>query len=471
MKIFPLVMAGGHGTRLWPLSRPDFPKPFLSFNSSNSLLQDTLLRISGRYEDPCIICAHAHRFLVAEHLREIEEEADIILEPQPGGTAFAIAVGALRALARDPNALVLVMPSDHKIDDVEALNSAIAKAAKIAVKGNLVVLGANPQSPDTGYGYICAGETEGAGMRVQKFVEKPDTETAAEYFSSGAYFWNSGIFIFSARHILEEIKLYTPDIYKAAQESWAAAVPDLDFIRLPEEGGADFQRTSIDYAVLEKSKNICMVELDAGWSDIGTWKSLWGSMPKDAAGNAVQGRGAPLLSENTLIFADDDVTVAALGVRDMVIIARKDSVLVASFDQMKNMPRLVNALNESDDKISAKPKQVWRPWGKYEILDEGPGYLIKRLTINAGSAISMQYHNHRAEHWVVNKGRIKVDCNDKKIVLGVHQSFYIPKGCVHRITNMEKEQAEVIEVQTGPVLEEGDIVRLDGDYAQKKSRA
>ena len=467
MKIFPILMAGGIGSRLWPLSRAAYPKQFLKLASENSMLQDTAARVSGAgFEPPTIICHQDHRFLVAEHFRQAgQTPRAIILEAEGRGTAFAIAIGALSAQARDAKALILVLSCDHAIKDVKKLQDAVKKASDAAAKGRLAVFGVNPASAHTGYGYIEAGKEDSSGVSaVEKFTEKPDQKTADSYLKSGIHFWNSGIFLFSAAQILKEIEQFAPDVYKAALESWKTAQPDLDFIRLPEAPLKGCPKISIDYAVLEKSKNVSAVKLETGWSDLGSWQSVWDEAPKDAQGNAVRGDAVLLDTKNSLIQAHEKLTVAAIGLDNLAIIADEDAVLVADLSRAQDVAKIVAELDKRGNARHTEHLQVWRPWGNYKILDAGQGYLIKRLTINPGAALSLQYHNHRSEHWVVVKGQIEVTKDETKISLKVNESIYIPIGAHHRIENKGKVPAELIEVQTGEILKEEDIVRLEDRY-------
>ncbi len=451
-------MAGGIGSRLWPFSRKDYPKQFLPLAADNSMLQETITRLEGAgYSAPSIICNQNHRFLVAEHARSANMLIDrIILESQSRGTAFTAAIAALCALEKSPEALALLLPCDHYIERPAMLHEAISQAAPLARSGALVMFGVPPTAPKTGYGYIKTGMDNA----VLEFTEKPDEATAAHYIAQGNYLWNAGIFLFPARRILEDLKALAPQTLIAAEESWAGAKSDLDFFRLPEQPVKDCPDISIDYAVLEKADNACIIPLQTRWSDIGSWQSLWNQMDKDPQGNASHGETVLEDVHNCLFYGAEGMTITALGTKDLAILADEDAILVADLSKTEHVPKIIKKLAETGSTKHRHHRQVWRPWGSYKILGSGERYILKRLSINPGAAISLQYHNHRAEHWVVVKGTVQVRKGESVQTLTADQSIYIPLGVHHRLENHEQESAELIEVQTGNYLDEDDIVRL-----------
>lgn len=467
MKVVPILMAGGIGSRLWPLSRSSYPKQFLSLLSENSMLQDSIQRVTGSfYEKASVICNQEHRFLVAEHFRETGQEPEnIILEAEGRGTAFSVAVAALSV--QDPDAFVLMLPCDHIIADGRALQKAVEGAVVPAQEGKLVVFGVKPETAHTGYGYIHIEDGGDDVPGLKSFTEKPSQETAEGYIKDGNYLWNAGILFFQARYILDEIEEHAPEVFRAAHESWENARLDLDFIRLAEEPAQDCPSISIDYAVLEKTKNIHAVKLDTKWSDVGSWQSVWNELPKDKDGNAIKGDAVLSDTGNSLVCAADRFTVATLGVQNLAIIADDDAILVADLKQSEKVSDIVAALKEKGSVKQTEHVQVYRPWGSYKVLEQGPNYQIKRLTISPGGAVSLQYHNHRAEHWVVVKGEIKVERDGEEKILKVNESVFIPIKAHHRISNDSKESAELIEVQTGDYLAEDDIVRLEDKYKRE----
>lgn len=461
-KIYPMIMAGGIGSRLWPLSRKGFPKQFLPLTSDRSMLQDTVTRLNGAgYEPASVICNEQHRFLVAEHLRKSGAPCDkIILEAEGRGTAFTIAIAALAAQNESLDALILILPCDHYIEDPKGLHDAVKQGEEFASAGNLTVFGIPPTAPKTGYGYI-----EADGNTVKSFKEKPDEKTAKEYLEQGGYFWNAGIFLFPAETVLKRLKEFEPAVLKAAEESWRAVSKDLDFHRLPPEPLKDCPNISIDYAVLEKDDNVRVVPLETGWSDLGSWESVYAHMDKDAQGNAVDGEAILEDTQNSLIKAAQGLSVATIGLKNVAILADEDAVLVADLSKAESVAKIVKKLEEQGSSKHEEHRQVWRPWGSYKILGRGQRHLMKRLSINPGAALSLQYHNHRAEHWVVVRGEIKVQKDEEIRTLKANESIYIPIGAHHRIENESADEtAELIEVQTGDYLEEDDIVRLEDIY-------
>jgi mannose-1-phosphate guanylyltransferase/mannose-6-phosphate isomerase len=454
--IYPFIMAGGSGRRLWPLSKENHPKQFLPLLGEHSLLQDSYRRVEREgYAQPAVIASEEHRFLVAQHLQDIDAQGgDIILEAAPRSTAFTAAIAALAGMEKDPKALILLLPCDTYIEDMSALHTAVYAAQEHARSDKIVTFGVTPSAPKTGYGYI----HHARGGEVLAFTEKPDEDTAKAYIEQGDYLWNAGMFLFSAQHMLREMRMHAPDVLDAAEKSWGGRSPDLDFLRLPVDVVAQCPNISIDYAVLEKTEHAHVVKLDTGWSDIGSWHSLWAQRDKDDDGNAVQGAATLTDVQNTIVHAAKGTHIAALGIENLAIIADEDSVLVADLSKAEHVGEIAKRIERS----TPPPRQVWRPWGNYKIVSQGERYVVKRLTINPGAALSLQYHNHRAEHWVVVKGAIKVQKGEETFELRADQSVYIPIGTHHRIENEGTESAEVIEVQTGDYLAEDDIVRLKG---------
>ncbi len=465
-KIYPFIMAGGIGSRLWPLSRSGYPKQFLKLTSNQSMLQEAIERcMHPQFETPTIICNEQHRFLVAEHARQSGiKTSDIILEAQGQGTAFTIALAALKIMKTDPQGLIFVLPCDQLLKDPKALHSAILTAAPHS-KENLFVFGVPPENPHTGYGYIEQGTEMADGLyKVKSFKEKPDAQTAQTYLETGGYFWNSGIFLFSAALIINELETHAPQILIAAKQSLSGAVNDLDFIRLPLEPLKDCPNISIDYAVLEKSQNVALSKLHTKWSDLGSWASVWDNFDKDADNNVTRGDTLALDTHFSLLHAEGDITLAALGLEDIIIIADEDAVLVAPKSRSEEIGQIVKNLKARGSHKQDEHTKVFRPWGNYKVLKRGPGYLIKSLILNVDGAVSLQYHNHRAEHWVLISGQIKVECDGKETILMPNESAFIPLGAHHRMTNIGDTPAEIIEVQTGDKLIEDDIIRLEDKY-------
>jgi len=466
--IYPVIMAGGTGSRLWPLSRELHPKQFLALvDDQLSMLQATLARLNGiKTAAPSLICNEQHRFLVAEQLRVVGcNDARILLEPVGRNTAPAIALAALQACQENEDSMLLVLAADHVIEDVAAFHAAINAALPLAQDGKLVTFGIVPTHAETGYGYIQRGGVLGEGFAVKCFVEKPDTATAEEYLASGDYYWNSGMFLFKARRYLDELQTYQPEVLQACQDAIAQAQPDLDFIRVDAEAFAKSPNISIDYAVMEKTVDAAVVSLDAGWSDVGSWSALWEALPRNKQGNALQGDILTEQVSNSFIHAESRL-VTAVGVDNLVIVETKDAVLVIDKNQTQRVKDLVTQLKNNNRSEHVTHPEVYRPWGKYEAIDNGKRYQVKRITVKPGAKLSVQMHHHRSEHWVVVSGTAKVTNGDKTFLITENESTYIPIGEIHALENPGKIPLELIEVQSGSYLSEDDIVRIKDDYGR-----
>lgn len=466
--ILPVVMAGGSGTRLWPLSRELYPKQFLHLGGEHTMLQSTLLRLQGLPVQSCLVIGNEqHRFLIAEQLRQINALGqNILLEPVGRNTAPAIALAALHALRQGDDPLLLVLAADHVIEDQAALHEAIGHAARLATQDHLVTFGVVPDRPETGYGYVQQGEPVGHGAcRVAAFVEKPSAERAAAYLAGGQHLWNSGMFMFRASRYVEELEKFRPDILQACRLSLQQADTDLNFIRARREAFEACPSDSIDYAVMEKTDAAVVVPLRAGWSDVGAFAALWDVLPKDAEGNALSGDVMALDCHDSLVMAESAL-VATIGVRDLVVVQTKDAVLVAARDKAQEVKAIVTRLRESGRSEHQVHRQVYRPWGHYDSIDAGPRYQVKRITVQPGAKLSVQLHHHRAEHWVVVSGTARVTLQDQEHLLSENQSIYVPVGAVHALENPGKIPLDLIEVQVGSYLGEDDIVRLDDRYGR-----
>ena len=467
MNICPVIMAGGSGTRLWPLSRAQHPKQFLTLHDEDSMLQATVKRLSGlNVQSSVTICNEEHRFFVAEQLREINKLGSIILEPVGKNTAPAITLAAL-SLRDDP--ILLVLAADHVIQNEVKFTKAVTDAIPLAESGKLVTFGILPKEPHTGYGYIKRGEEQGAGFVVDKFVEKPSVELAQEYVSSGEYYWNSGMFLFKASRYLEELKNFRPDIYQACKASMGETEPDLDFLRINKEKFAACPTESVDYAVMENTADAVVVPMDAGWSDIGSWSSLWDISKKDGNGNTTHGDVMLHNSKNSYVRSDDKL-VAAIGVDDLVIVSTKDALMVAHKDSVQDAKIIAQQLKVKSRSEWEMHREVYRPWGKYDSIDHGERYQVKRITVKSGAKLSVQMHHHRSEHWIVVSGTAKVTNGTETFLLAENESTYIPVGTVHALENPGKVDLELIEVQTGSYLGEDDIVRLEDKYGRLTAR-
>ncbi len=465
--LHPVILSGGSGTRLWPLSRAALPKQLLPLASERSLFQDTVQRLvalSGA-APPLVVCNEDHRFLIAEQLCEIgAEHQGILLEPMGRNTAPAIAVAAQRLAAQDQEACMLVLPADHLIADTEAFAQAVARGVAAARQGRLVTFGILPRQAETGYGYIRQGKDLGGGIReVAAFVEKPDAATARAYADSREYFWNSGMFLFRARDYLDELARLRPDILAACRAALATAQEDLDFVRLGKAAFAACPADSIDYAVMEHTDKAALVPVDMGWNDIGAWSALWEVGAKDAAGNVVRGDVMVEEGRNNYLRAESRL-LAALGVDDLVVVETPDAVLVARRDRAQDVKILVEKLKSGGRDEHVYHTRVHRPWGWYEGIDAGERFQVKRIMVKPGEKLSLQMHHHRAEHWIVVSGTAKVTRNGEEVLLTENQSTYIPLGASHRLENPGRIPLHMIEVQSGAYLGEDDIVRFEDVY-------
>jgi mannose-1-phosphate guanylyltransferase/mannose-6-phosphate isomerase len=468
MKIVPVILCGGSGTRLWPLSRSSLPKQFLPLVSQRTMLQETMLRLEELELAPPVLVTNAeHRFLAAEQMREIGvAPRRHLLEPVGRNTAPAIAAAALSALAEAPEALLLVLPSDHVIADTARFHEAVGRAAQLAARGRLVTFGIVPSFPATGYGYIRHGAADAAVAQaydVAAFVEKPDAARAQVFVESGGYYWNSGMFLFGARGFLEELERFRPDIVASVREALAKGRSDLDFLRLDDEAFARCPSDSVDYAVMERTQRASVVAAEIGWSDVGSWSALWELAPRDTQGNSVRGDVYLDATSGSYVRAEERL-VAAIGVRDLVIVETADAVLVADKARAESVKQLVEHLKARNRPEHASSPRVYRPWGYYESIDSGAAYQVKRLMLNPGARISLQLHRRRAEHWVVVSGEAKVVRDRDVIYLNPNQSTFISKGTKHRLENAGSEPLYVIEVQSGDYFGEDDIERFDDDY-------
>jgi len=470
--IFPVVLSGGSGSRLWPLSRTLLPKQFLPLVSGKTMLQETLLRLGGiaGMKGPVLVCSNDHRFLAAEQLREINVTASAqILEPAGRNTAPAVAVAALYVMETDPDGVMLVLPADHLIRNVTRFHEIVGNAAAAAGNGRLVTFGIVGREPETGYGYIERGaplEKTERCFRVARFVEKPDEARAHEFIASGRFYWNSGMFVFKASRYLEELGKYRKDILDAAKAAWTASTRDLDFVRLDDKAFMASPSESIDYAVMEKTDDAVVVEADIGWSDIGSWTALWQAGPPDAAGNVTVGDVHADDIHNCYVRAEHRL-VAAVGVKDLIIVETSDAILVTHKDRSQEVKRVVDALKAKQRDEYLIHKRVYRPWGYYEGLDSADRFQVKRIMVKPGSKLSLQMHHHRAEHWIVVSGTARVIRGDETLLLSENQSTYIPLGAKHRLENVGKMPLHMIEVQSGSYLGEDDIVRLEDDYKRQ----
>ncbi|MGF1750762.1 mannose-1-phosphate guanylyltransferase/mannose-6-phosphate isomerase [Vibrio cionasavignyae] len=460
--ILPVIMAGGSGSRLWPLSRSLFPKQFISLASDLTMLQETIKRLDGvEHSAPIIICNDEHRFLVAEQLRQQNVECEgIILEPVGRNTAPAIALAALQAVQRDGDPLLLVLAADHVIQDPAAFIDSVEQAISPAKEGNLITFGIVPSKPETGYGYIKQGQRCGKAFKVDQFVEKPDLETAQSYLDSGEYYWNSGMFLFRASRYLQELKAFRPDIYHACEAAINGARHDLDFTRLDEEAFSACPDESVDYAVMEKTNSALVVPMDAGWSDVGSFSALWEVSAKNSDGNVTKGDVLTEQTRDSYIYAQNKL-VSTVGVSNLVVVETKDAILVADKDKVQDVKSIVNALKKNGRSEALQHREVYRPWGSHDEIAQGNRYHVKHLRVKPGERTALQLHHHRAEHWVVVQGTAKVSNGDKSYLLSENESTYIPLGAAHRIENPGKVDLHLIEVRSGSYLEEDDIVRLE----------
>jgi mannose-1-phosphate guanylyltransferase / mannose-6-phosphate isomerase len=468
--LIPLILSGGSGTRLWPVSRKNLPKQFLELAGKGTLFQQTIARtrqLPG-VAAPIVVASEDHRFLAADQLLEAGiEDATIVLEPLARNTAPAIALGALQALQRDADAVLLVLPADHLIGDTAAFVDAVKQAMPLAAQGWLVTFGIRPDRPETGFGYIRRAEAIGSeGYRVEQFVEKPDLTTAESYLADGSYDWNSGMFLFKASRYLEELATHAPAMLAAVREAHAKASTDLDFVRIDRDAFAQVPDDSIDYAVMEKTRHAAVIPVSCAWSDIGSWSALWLTGDKDAHGNLCEGDTMAIDTRNSLLRSHDRHLIATVGVDDLIVVTTPDATLVAHRDAAQDVKKIVEQLKAAGRSEHSLHRVVHRPWGSYDSLEAGERFQVKRIQVKPGASLSLQKHHHRAEHWIVVSGTAEVTCDDKVFLLGENQSTYIPLGSKHRLRNPGKVALELIEVQSGSYLGEDDIVRYDDVYGR-----
>ncbi|WP_414606455.1 mannose-1-phosphate guanylyltransferase/mannose-6-phosphate isomerase [Stenotrophomonas pavanii] len=463
--IQPVILSGGSGTRLWPLSRESYPKQFLPLAGEQTMLQATWQRVAPiASRGPLVIANEEHRFVAAEQLHQVgAEPAAIILEPMGRNTAPAIAVAALEATRDGADALLLVLPSDHVISDEATFRSVVQAATSAAEAGKLVTFGIVPTGPETGYGYIKAAD--GQGLRaVERFVEKPDLDTATGYVAGGQYYWNSGMFLFKASRYLQELERFQPEMLAGSRSAWQQARRDTDFTRLDKAAFAAVASDSIDYAVMEKTADAVVIPLDAGWNDVGSWTALRDVSQQDGDGNAHQGDVIAIDCRNT--YAYGQRLVAMVGLDDVIVVETDDAVLVGKADRMQEVKTVVSQLKTEGRSEATWHRKVYRPWGAYDSIDNGARFQVKRITVKPGGTLSLQMHHHRAEHWIVVSGTAEVTRGDEVILLSENQSTYIPLGVTHRLRNPGKLPLELIEVQSGSYLGEDDIVRFEDTYGR-----
>ncbi|MGV4260077.1 mannose-1-phosphate guanyltransferase [Citrobacter freundii] len=474
-KLIPVIMAGGSGTRLWPLSRELYPKQFLCLQNKLSMLQATISRLDGiDHVDPVVICNEKHRFIAAEQLLQLNQLTNnIILEPFGRNTAPAVALAALMTKSNYPkdDPLLLVLAADHVFTNEDEFRNTVRKAIPFANKGKLVTFGILPNKPETGYGYIRRGNQLELGhgniaFDVEQFVEKPNLETARTYVASNDYYWNSGMFLFRAGRYLEELKKYRPDIMTACEKTMADLNVDLDFTRINEDEFFNCPDESIDYAVMEHTSDAVVMPMDAGWSDVGSWSSLWEISNRTIEGNVYHGDVINHKTENSYVYAESSL-VATIGVKDLVVIQTKDAVLVANRNAVQDVKKIVELIKAGGRHEHQNHREVYRPWGKYDSIDAGHRYQVKRITVKPGEGLSMQMHHHRAEHWVVVAGTAKVTINGEISLLAENESVYIPLGAKHCLENPGKIPLDLIEVRSGAYLEEDDVVRFYDRYGRK----
>ena len=465
--MIPVILSGGSGTRLWPLSRGQYPKQFLPLVSSHTMIQETVLRLTGLdgLKAPIAVCNEDHRFMMAEQLWEIGvKPAAIILEPVGKNTAPAVAMAALTAASEED--VLLVLPADHVIADLAAFHKAVVQAQALAKQGFLVTFGIVPTEPETGYGYIKRDTLQhGSAFNVAEFVEKPDAETAKHYLQSGDYYWNSGMFAFKAGTFLNELEKFNPEMLAVCRQALKAAKVDLDFVRLDKALFSTCPADSIDYAVMEKTDKAVVIPLDADWNDVGSWSALWDVTDKDACGNAISGDVLTVDTHNSFIHAQNKL-VAVIGADDLVVIETADAVMIAPKNRVQEVKEIVARLKERGRSEADVHRKAYRPWGHYDLVDSGERHQTKRIVVKPGGKLSLQRHHHRAEHWVVVKGTALVTKGDEKRLITENESTYIPLGIVHCLENPGVIPLEIVEVQSGSYLGEDDIVRFGDQYGR-----
>lgn len=468
--LIPIILSGGVGSRLWPLSREHYPKQLLALVGKNTLLQETILRLNGLTElsPPLVICNENHRFLVAEQLRQLEiSPISIILEPIGRNTAPAAAVAALTSLNHDTDPLLLILPADHIIANAQAFREAVTAGIPLAQTNYLVTFGINPTRPETGYGYIQAKQkiNDSQALSVQQFVEKPDLETAQQYLHAGHYYWNSGMFLFKASTYLNELEQFASDIFGACRQAVNNAIEDMDFLRVDVSSFKACPSNSIDYAVMEQTESAVVIPLDADWSDVGAWSSLWEISPQDDENNVIIG---DVITENVTssYLRAEHRLIAAIGLENLIVVETSDAILIAHQDSVQDVKKIVSQLKAAQRNEALLHRKVYRPWGSYEIVDDESRYQVKHIIVNPGASLSLQMHYHRSEHWVIVKGTAQITRNEETFLLGENQSTYIPFGTKHRLTNPGKLPLEIIEIQSGSYLGEDDIIRYDDVYGR-----
>jgi mannose-1-phosphate guanylyltransferase/mannose-6-phosphate isomerase len=467
--VIPVILSGGAGTRLWPLSREMYPKQLLALAGAQTMLQDTAARLAGvrAAVPPIVVCNDAHRFTVAEQLRALKiQPSAILLEPVGRNTAPAVALAALAAQKIDPEAILVVAPADHVIRDVAAFRQAADTAATLAQDNKLVTFGIIAHAPEIGYGYIRRGEGGGPAYPVAQFIEKPPLDVAQQFVASGDYYWNSGMFVFKANRYLAELGKFAPDILAACTAAMQSAKTDLDFVRVDQVEFARCRSESIDYAVMEKTTDALVLPLDVGWSDVGSWSSLFDALPADAEGNVLHGDVMTYETRDCYVHSTSRL-VAAVGMEDHIIVETKDAILVAPKDRVQDVKELVASIKKLGRSESAWHREVFRPWGSYDSLDSGERFQVKRLSVKPGGVLSLQMHHHRAEHWIVVQGTARVTRNDETFLLSENESTFIPIGARHRVENPGKVPLHIVEVQSGTYLGEDDIVRFEDNYGRK----
>ncbi len=466
--VHPYILSGGSGTRLWPLSRKSYPKQFLKLVGEDSLLQQTAQRLHGpHFSAPCVLANNDHRFIIAEQMQSIgAKPKDIILEPVGRNTAPAALIAALRSAQTDDNALILLLPSDHVIKDVEKFQQTILTGVNEAANGHLVTFGIKPTAPETGYGYIETSGEAGQPLDVKRFVEKPERATAEQYLAAGTFFWNAGIFMYRAGAMIEAFACHAPQILAHCQQSLEKAQDDLDFLRLEEQSYAACESISLDYAIMEKASGIKCIPLETDWSDLGAWSAIWDVMDKDQNGNVIKGDVVVHNTKNSLIQSAHGTCLSLVGLDNVLAIATKDAILLANKDHAQDVKVIVDELQANGRVEATEHRRVYRPWGWYEQLSAGERFQVKALMVNPGARLSLQSHYHRAEHWVVVSGTAEVQVGDKVSLLSENESTYIPIGTVHRLGNPGKLPAMLIEVQSGSYLGEDDIERYEDDFGR-----
>ncbi|MCP1646864.1 mannose-1-phosphate guanylyltransferase/mannose-6-phosphate isomerase [Pseudomonas sp. GD04087] len=468
--MIPVILSGGSGSRLWPLSRKQYPKQFLALTGEHTLFQQTLSRLVFEgMEPPVVVSNQEHRFIVQEQLEELSlKTQSILLEPFGRNTAPAVAIAAMKLMAEGRDELLLILPADHVIEDQRAFQRALALATNAAEKGEMVLFGVPANRPETGYGYIKAGDERGLPdgvIRVERFIEKPDETRAQQFVEDGGYFWNSGMFLFRASRFLEELKKHDADIYDTCLLALERSQHDGELISIDAATFECCPDNSIDYAVMEKTRRACVVPLSAGWNDVGSWSSIWEVHDKDDDGNVTMGDVMVHDSHNCLVHGNGKL-VSVIGLEDIVVVETKDAMMIAHKDRVQDVKKVVNQLDAAGRSETQNHCQVYRPWGSYDSVDMGGRFQVKHITVKPGARLSLQMHHHRAEHWIVVSGTAQVTCDDKTFLLTENQSTYIPIASVHRLANPGKIPLEIIEVQSGSYLGEDDIERLEDVYGR-----